>query len=226
MAGGSALAGESEQFQYEVDWRLIRAGTVAIDAGTAEGRVKLDSAGLVSTLFKVDDTYNVRYDPGHCATGSVLDSQEGKRHRETRVIFDRTRNKATAVLKDLKADAVLRSDQTDIPNCVHDVLGALLKLRGTRLEPGSSAAFPVSDGRRAAQVKVEAQAREDVTTPAGTFHTIRYEASLLNGVVYTRRGRVSLWLTDDARRLPVQITLRLSFPIGTINLQLAKEERP
>jgi hypothetical protein len=82
----------------------------------------------------------------------------------------------------------------------------------------------MSDGRRAAQVKVEAQEREEVTTPAGKFKTIRYEANLMNGVVYPRKGRVFVWLTDDAKRMPVQILLRLSFPIGTVTLQLEKEE--
>ncbi len=42
----------------------------------------------------------------------------------------------------------------------------------------------MSDGRRAAQVKVDAQEREEVTTPAGTFKTIRYEVNLMNGVIY------------------------------------------
>jgi len=82
----------------------------------------------------------------------------------------------------------------------------------------------MSDGRRAAQVKVEAQEREEVITPAGTFKTIRYEANLMNGVVYQRKGRVFVWVSDDAKRIPVQIRLRLAFPIGTVTLQLQKEE--
>jgi len=63
-----------------------------------------------------------------------------------------------------------------------------------------------------------------VTTPAGTFKTIRYEVNLMNGVIYHRKGRVFLWLSDDAKRIPVQIRLRLAFPIGTVTLQLQKED--
>ena len=58
------------------------------------------------------------------------------------------------------------------------------------------------------------------------YQTIRYSADLMNGVVYTRKGEVFVWLTDDARRLPVQIRLRTNFPIGTVTLQLEKEEHP
>jgi hypothetical protein len=73
---------------------------------------------------------------------------------------------------------------------------------------------------------VEAQEREQVKTPAGTFNTIRYEVNVLNNVIYSRQGRVFVWLTDDDRRLPVQIRLRMNFPLGTVTLELEKETRP
>jgi Protein of unknown function (DUF3108) len=210
---------------YDIEWRLIHAGDVVLELNSAEGRMKLDSAGLVSALFKVDDTYTVHYEQSFCAIESQMDSQEGKRHRQTTVVYDRDQNRASWVERDvLDNNKILRKAQVDIPHCVHDVLGGILALRGSTLEPGQSTLAPMSDGRRAAQVKVEAQQREDVTTPAGTFKTIRYEANMLNGVVYQRKGRVFLWVSDDARRIPVQIRLRLAFPIGTVTLQLQKEE--
>ena len=84
----------------------------------------------------------------------------------------------------------------------------------------------MSDGRRFAQVKVDAQEREEISPPLLPFKTIRYEANLLNGVVFPRKGRVFLWLTDDPRRLLVQVRLRLNFPLGSVSLQLQKEEHP
>jgi len=48
---------------------------------------------------------------------------------------------------------------------------------------------------------------------------------LMNGIVYNRKGRVFIWLTEDAQRLPVQIQLRMSFPVGTVTLHLLKEEK-
>jgi uncharacterized protein DUF3108 len=210
---------------YDIEWRLIHAGDAVLDLHNSEGRMKLDSAGLVSALFKVDDTYTVHYEPGFCASESQMDSKEGKRHRQTTVTYDRNQNHATWVERDvLDNNKVLRKAQVDIPQCVHDVLGGLLTLRGSALEPGQSTLAPMSDGRRAAQVKVDAQEREDVTTPAGTFKTIRYEANMMNGVIYQRKGRAFVWVSDDARRIPVQIRLRLAFPIGTVTLQLQKEE--
>ncbi len=212
------------KISYSVEWRLIHAGDVALDSHDSESHLKLFSAGLVTALFKIDDTYSVRYEQGFCASGSLLDSMEGKRRRQTTVTYDRNQNRASWVERDVLKNEVMRTAQVDTPHCVHDVLGGILALRGLTIEPGQSAQVPMSDGRRAAQVRVDAQEREEVTTPAGTFKTIRYEANLMNGVVYPRKGRAFVWVSDDARRIPVQIRLRLAFPIGTVTLQLDKDE--
>lgn len=215
----------TERLTYDVEWRLIHAGSVVVDAQKTSARMKLLSEGMVSSLFKVDDAYGVTYDEPFCATSATLDAQEGKRHHETRITYDRTANRADYIERDLLKHTVLHTYEVPIPNCVHDVLGALISLRALKLTPGQTAQIPVSDGHRSASVKVEAQDREQIKTPTATYQTIRYETFLMNGVVYSRKGRVFIWLTDDQQRLPVQIQLRMSFPIGTVTLHLAKEEK-
>jgi len=186
--------------------------------------LKLDSAGMVSTLFKVHDQYAVTYDDGFCAEAASMDSQEGKRHHDTKVTYDRQENRASYLERDLIKDAVLHSDSIQIPACVHEVLGAFLKMRTMNPAPGQTLQIPMSDGRRSAAVKIEAQEREEIKTTLGSYKTVRCEANMMNGVVYTRKGRVFVWLTDDERHMPVQIRLRMNFPVGTVTLQLAKEE--
>jgi hypothetical protein len=215
----------TERLTYDVEWRLIHAGSVVVDAQKTSAHMKLESEGMVSSLFKVDDAYGVTYEEPFCATSSTLDAQEGKRHHETRVTFDRSKNRADYMERDVLKNAVLHTYDTAIPNCVHDVLGALISLRAMGLSPGQSAQMPVSDGHKSASVKVEALDREEIRTAAGTYKTIRCEPSLMNGVVYSRKGRVFIWLTDDQRHLPVQIQLRMSFPVGTVTLHLLKEEK-
>ncbi len=215
----------TERLTYDIEWRLIHAGSAVVDAQKTSARVKLESAGLVSTLFKIEDAYGVTYDEPFCATSSTLDAQEGKRHHETRVTFDRSRNRADYVERDLLKNSILHTYDVAIPHCVNDTLGALIRLRALGLNPGQSAQLPVSDGHRSASVKVEAQEREVLKTATGSYKTIRCETYLLNGVVYSRKGRVFIWLTDDAKRLPVQIQLRMQFPIGTVTLHLLKEEK-
>jgi Protein of unknown function (DUF3108) len=220
-----------EKLEYSVEWRLITAGKVQLGWGAnpqAEKgwltKVHLESTGLVSKLFKVNDDYTATMTEGLCAASTLMVSQEGKRHRETRVTFDGATRKAIYHERDLNTNAVSTKDDLEIPECVHDVFGGLYLLRTLRLEPGQSAQVPVSDGKKSVSAKVEAQARETVKTPAGTFRTIRYEAYLFNNVLYRRPAHLYIWLTDDTRRLPVQIRVKMQFTIGTITLQLEKEE--
>jgi hypothetical protein len=145
--------------------------------------------------------------------------------REAKVTFDPEAKKVSYLERDkTKNNAVILQKETDIPPCVHDVVGGLFFIRTLNLEPGQSAQIPVSDGKKMVMVKVEAQAREDLKIPLGTFKTIRYEVGLFNGALYQRSAHVNLWLTDDRRRLPVQIKVRMTFTVGTITMTLDKHE--
>ena len=237
MAGAAAepvpVPPASEVFHYRVEWRLIHAGNAKLSwtpshaAGTPgfETNLSLQSVGLVSRLYRVDDRYTSALDEQLCARNSLLKTQEGGRQRETRVTFDGERRKASYLEHDLVKQRVADAHEIDIPACVHDVIGGLYRLRGLRPELGQSVQIPLSDGKKSIQARVEAQQRETVRTPVGSFQTIRYEAFLFNNVFYRRRGRLFVWLSDDERRLPVQIRIRLPFYIGTVTLELEKMER-
>jgi hypothetical protein len=216
-----------EVFYYNVEWRLITAGKARIELNPLPQphiSLHLESVGLVSKLFKVEDDYSADLSSAFCVQSSQMTAHEGSRLRETRITFDPASKKATYVERDLVKNIVVTSQEIDIPPCVHDIAGGLFFVRTLSLEPGQSTQVPVSDGKKSVMAKVEAQQREDVKTPAGTFKTIRYEIYLFNNVLYRRPAHLNLWLTDDRRKLPVQIRVRMQFTIGTITLQLEKHE--
>ncbi len=70
-------------------------------------------------------------------------------------------------------------------------------------------------------LRVEVQARERITTPAGTFDTIRVEPKS-EGTTLLGKNLV-LWLTDDQRKIPVQIKSKLK--VGTLMGRLKEIER-
>jgi hypothetical protein len=72
---------------------------------------------------------------------------------------------------------------------------------------------------------VEAQRKETIRTPLGQFPSTLYEAFVFSGAYYGRKGRLFVWITDDERRLPIQLKIQLPFYVGTITLQLEKVER-
>jgi hypothetical protein len=218
-----------ESLSYNIEWRLISAGKARLDwtslgprAGW-EAKLHVESSGMVSKLFKVDDEYTATLNQALCVQSSQLITREGKRQRDTRATFDPDSKKAAYLERDRVKNTTL-SEEIEIPACVHDVVGGLYFLRTLSLEPGQAVQVPVSDGKKAVIARVEAQQREDVKTPAGTFKTIRYELFLFNNVLYRRFGHLYVWMTDDSRKLPVQIRVRLQFAIGTITLLLDKQQ--
>jgi hypothetical protein len=221
-----------ETFHYNIDWRLFTAGKARVELTTTPQarpayhvNLHMESIGIVSKLFKVEDDYSANLNSAYCSQSSQLTSHEGSRLRETRITFDGEARKASYLERDrTRNNAIVLSQETDIPPCVHDVIGGLFFVRTLNLEPGQSTLVPVSDGKKSVMAKVEAQAREEVKTPEGTFKTIRYEVYLFNGALYQRSAHVNLWVSDDRRKLPVQIRVRMTFTIGTITLQLEKHE--
>jgi hypothetical protein len=192
-------------------------------ANNTEIRLHLETAGLVSRLFRVSDDYTALLAQNLCSQNTFLSAHEGSRNRETRVVFDAPARKASSIERDLGKNTTA-THEVAIPGCVHDVLGGLIVLRNLRLDTGKTAQIPISDGKKFVEAKVESQTREELKTSLGTFKTIRYEVFLFDNVLFRRSGHLHVWLTDDAERLPVQLQVRLQFTIGTITFRLGKPE--
>jgi hypothetical protein len=231
--GSLAPFPSAEKLSYDIEWRLIYAGSAHLNLEPRRGdprkwdsQLTVESGGLVSKLYRLEDIYNVGMQDVFCTADTHLDAIEGKRHRDTKVAYDRARGKANYTERDLDKNAVIKTSEVDIAPCTLDVVAALYKLRMDKIEPGRTIQIPMTDGKKSVNVRVEAQAREQVKIKAGTFDTIRYEVFLFNGVLYPRKADVFIWLTDDSHRLPVQVRARMSFPVGNITFELAKDEHP
>ncbi len=216
-------------WNYLVEWRMVDAGQVRFglekdtDGYLRAANLHLYTIGLLNKLYRVNDHYVSRLDEQLCTTSVSMKAEEGRRRRETEFSFDREARRSKYHEKDLLKNATVLATELELPGCTNDPIGALMKLRTLRVEPGSTLTLPVSDGKKVVAARIDAQVREKVKVPAGVFNCIRYEAFLFNDVLYKRSGHLHVWLSDDERRLPVQITVRLPFYIGTINVMLEKE---
>jgi hypothetical protein len=69
-------------------------------------------------------------------------------------------------------------------------------------------------------VKVQVLRRETIKVPAGTFQTIVLRPVIKAKGIFSENGRAEIWLTDDDRRMMVQMKTHLKF--GTISLSLKR----
>ena len=217
-----------EKLTYRVEWRLVAAGTATVQQRHENAHswtidLNLDSAGLVSRLYRVLDTYKVVTDDRFCGSNAYLDAQEGKKHITTRLMFDNSRHKVSYDERDLIKNTS-QHKELDSPSCAYDIIGALAALRVTPPPLGRSIRLPITNGRKIVMGKIEAQGRDNISVAGKNYSAIRYEAYLFDNVLYRRKGRLFIWLSDDSGHLPVQLQLHLGFPIGTITVSLDKEE--
>ncbi len=127
---------------------------------------------------------------------------EGKRVRDELTEFD-------------YEAGVARHEGKSIPlkDATLDTLSSVYFLRTLPLDKDSAAEIQVFSGETHA-LRVEIQGRERIATPAGTFSTIRVEPKSAGGSLIGKGKNLVLWLTDDERRVPVQIRSKLK--VGTL----------
>jgi uncharacterized protein DUF3108 len=217
-----------ETLSYRIEWRMVLAGQAKLqmDRLQQNWRIKLSlqSGGLVSRLFRVDDSYSVTGNDKFCGESSSFESQEGKRHVTESEQFDNNRHKAIFDVHDLTKN-VQEHHEVDIAPCTYEIIGALASVRLGKLEPGKSITIPIVNGKKMAYAKIEAQAKENISIDGNKYPTTRYEAYVFDNVVFRRKGSLRVWLSDDAAHVPVQLQFQMGFPIGNITLELEKAEK-
>ncbi len=219
----------AESLEYRVGWRMVTAGNAKLrltQTATNGWQLNLDlaSLGFVNQLYHVLDAYQLSTNEKFCALSVNLDAQEGKHHSVTTMAFDSEKHKVFASGKDMVTN-VTHKTELDIPPCTYDIAGAMMTLRASQLQPSMKFTLPVTDGKKLANVRVEGLGKEKLTIKGTSYNTIRYETFVFDNVLYRRKGRLLIWITDDPRRLPVQMRFLFGFPLGDITLEMEKVER-
>ncbi|OFV96752.1 MAG: hypothetical protein A3H94_07685 [Acidobacteria bacterium RIFCSPLOWO2_02_FULL_60_20] len=220
--------GAGEKLSYTVHWRLLPAGIAELVVSpdrSAPGRwkatAKAHSVGYVSNIYRVEDEYQSQFrNPGFCSSGIHKQIQEGNRHRDVKLEFDPRRRLARLEDRDMLDHTPPKIEQFAIPECVQDILSAVYYARSLPMTVGQSFEFPLNDGAKTIQIHVEVQAEEEVTTEVGKFQAIRVEPDVFSGHLFSGKGRMFIWFTKDARRIPVQLRAQIS--VGTITATLSE----
>jgi hypothetical protein len=211
-----------EKLTYSVQWHMLNAGIVGILMQRSGSREHLtstaDSAGLANKLFHVHDIFDADIDARSFCTQEISKhNEEGSRRMDRRIYFDYPHAKSEVDDKDLKTGKQKHSE-FDIPPCVSDVVSGFFYARSLPLQIGFSQVFPVNDGGKTTDVKISVESHEKVKGPMGEFQTLRVKAEPASGPM-AGKGEIWVWLTDDDRRVPVQMKSKLGFAALLFQLQ-------
>ncbi len=210
-----------QTLNYAVDWRVFPAGVVAFhlepDGNMQRVSVTADTVGAVNLIFRVSDRFQSSFNrTTGCSESFSKQIIEGRRQVNSDLKFDYARSKAVYTEKNL-ISGISKQQDADIPSCVTDSLSAIFYAASQPMTVGQSFELSLGDTMKTIPVTMKIEGREQVSTPAGTFQTLRVEPTADAGVV-KNRGNIWIWYTDDDKHMPVQ--MRARFFWGTITFRL------
>lgn len=213
---------QHEVLTFSVDWRVFTAGVAVFHLDQAGNTMRIsataDTVGAINMLFPVVDRFQSGFDlQTGCSTGFNKQIQEGRRKIASELMFDYAHGRQTQNERNLVKGTATHKE-ANIPACVTDSLSAIFYTQSQPLNVGTPIYFPLADSMRTVTVGMKPESKEEIKTPAGTFKTIKVEATADEGVV-KNRGQIWIWYTDDTRHIPVQMQARLFWGTITFHLQ-------
>ncbi|HEV8117291.1 MAG TPA: DUF3108 domain-containing protein [Thermoanaerobaculia bacterium] len=159
------------------------------------------SNNFLSKFYVVRDTIVSWVEPGSFRSLRYeKHAVEGKRVRDELTEFDYE-----------KGVAIQDGKPTPLGEASLDTLSSVYYLRTLALEADKPPSLRVFSGKPHV-LTVEIQGKEFVEVPAGKFRTIRVEPKSAGSSLVGKN--LVLWLTDDAKRIPVQLRSKLN--VGTL----------
>jgi len=147
--------------------------------------------------------------------------EQGKRKRVLDAVYDH--EKSRVLWREVSPNP--QSGYFNFSEPIQDVLTVIYYLRTKKLEPGKSFDVPVTDAGKVFTLSVAVAERKEIDTVLGRVSTIRIEPALFGDNAAVRaKGKLSIWVTDDARRLPVRAQLKVE--MGTFDIKLKEASYP
>jgi len=213
---------QHQTLTFTVDWRVFTAGIAVFHLDQAGDVLRIsasaDTIGAINMLFPVVDRFQSGFNlQTGCSIGFNKQIQEGRRKIASELAFDYEFGKQTQNERNLVKGTATHK-VANIPACVTDSLSAIFYTQSQPLNVGQTTYFPLADSMRTVTVGMKVESKEEIKTPAGTFQTVKVQATADEGVV-KNRGQIWIWYTDDTRHLPVQMQARLFWGTITFHLQ-------
>jgi len=211
--------GRFEQLQFRISWWLI-PGAEAVMQAVPEADVLFQMQACTNPaldLFhKVRDSIMVRASRTKEGFQSIYyqeNIQEGRYRNRISVAFDKA---GMATVKDHDSGEF---QSLALPPGTLDLITAFYYTRERDLEVGDRFEIPVIDNHKPYRLSIEVLGKEIRKTYFGKrTPTIVIRPLLQAEGVFKRDGAMRIWLTDDARHLPVHVETKVS--IGSIYADL------
>jgi hypothetical protein len=156
---------------------------------------------------------------------TVKHDEQKERVRNSEAVFDYGNLQVTYVETDpLDRARAPRKIASEITENTHDLVSAIYSLRLLPLAVGKSFDVHISDSGLLYKIPVRVTKREQQKSILGKMWCFRLEPEIF-GVnrLIEKEGDMTIWITDDVRRLPVRA--QINSDIGRIEIKLKSAQR-
>ena len=200
-----------ERFAYDITWMGILGGEAVLGVRNdgAPGKPSLltvyleaKSVGWVHTLYTVDDRSLSFFDTAGLQSGGVdIRISENSYTKRKRIDFDHGRGVAI-----YRVDNDAPKEYPIDPGTL-DAFSVMYAYRAAykRVKVGEELSFPVFDDRKKYMLKIRALRKERILVKGGYVDTIVAEPSLMSEGIFQRRGKMTVWFSDDEAFAPVMM---------------------
>jgi Protein of unknown function (DUF3108) len=211
-----------EKLVFDLTWTGIKAGTATQEIIAEKDTVRVvstaRSADWISVFFPVEDRVeSVLTKAQPPLLGLPKDyrikTREGKRYKDKEIIFNHAKGKAVYI-DHLGGE---RAEMAIGPN-TYDVYSSFYYVRTLPLTVGKSVYVSILDNKELWNVEVQVLKKEKLDTIFGEVNTILIKPLIKSEGIFERKGEIFIWLTDDARRIPVKMQTKVV--IGSVTATL------
>ena len=152
---------------------------------------------------------------------TILDEQ-GKRVRQSEMHFDPNKGQLSWTQKDPNDPSrEPRNATAHFSGQLQDILSAIYFIRTQPLAVGKSFEIFISDSGQVYRVPVQVVERKRMKTIFGKVNVFRVDPAIFgpDSLIEQEKGQLSLWITDDQRRIPVGVKIKSDYGIFDIKLK-------
>jgi len=212
-----------ERLVFDVSYTGIPAGRAVQEVSIVGDEVHIvstaHSADWLKLFFPVDDRIESVLIAGTPPLNIGVPRLYRERIREGWTRFHKEATFDRQKLEVHTRDFLKKTETTQkITKQTYDTLSSFFFFRSMPLEVGKSYFIEIFDCKKLWNTEVQVLRREEIETPLGRFKTVVIKPLLKFEGIFARTGDMFIWLTDDERRIPVQMKSKVK--IGSITATL------
>lgn len=188
-------------------------------------RLRIVSSKTFNMFYAVNNTAETYLDYETMLPQTLTyDGKESSRIREYRTFFDWAKMEAFQWRREVIKNKGEKKKKLAWPiqPYTQNILSAVYYLRAFKLEPGKTYSFRVADEGKNYVFAAHVLRREKLKTDIGEFNTLVIRPDYKIDGKFTPAGANTIWVTDDARKLPVRVEAKVK--IGSFVAKLKSIE--